>query len=610
MTAREAAAEAAADGIAMTFAPMLDVSRDPRWGRTAEGPGEDPWLAGQFAQAKVTGFQGNDLASATSLAAVAKHFCAYGPVTAGREYASVDISERSVREIHLPAFARAVSAGVAGVMPAFTDLAGIPMTANVALLRDCLRGELGFDGVLVSDYNAIAELIRHGVAADLAHAAACALIAGVDIDMMSDAYRKGLPVALERGLVSLADVDQAVRRVLRLKEQLGLFDDPYRRGSKPELEATLTRRRALAREVAARSLVLLKNANEVLPLPRDVRRIALIGPLADASAEMRGPWSLAAEAHGHVSVLEGLKASLPATELLHEPGVAIEDGSDAGIASAVERCATADVVLLCLGEAARMSGEAASRAEPRLPGHQSALARAVCERTRARGIPVIGVLFSGRPLVIPELAAQVDALIAAWFPGSEAGHGIADVLTGRTSPSARTPMSWPRSIGQVPVFFAERPGGRPENPKDPYTSRYLDVANEPLYPFGFGLSYGRCTLANLRVSPQRARESDTIEIAVDVTNEGGREAHETLFLFTHDPVASVARPVLELGGFAKIHLPPAQSGVARMTLPAAQLRFLGVDLRPVFEPGEMEILVGPCADRAKCLRSRIELVSG
>jgi beta-glucosidase len=608
MTAREAAAEAAADGIAMAFAPMLDVSRDPRWGRTAEGPGEDPWLAAQFAQAKVAGFQGANLASATQLAAVAKHFCAYGAVTAGREYASVDISERTLREVHLPAFAQAVAAGVAGVMPAFTDLAGIPLTANVALLRDCLRHELGFDGVLVSDYNAIAELIHHGVAADLPHAAACALAAGVDIDMMSDAYRKGLPVALERGLVSAQDIDRAVRRVLELKERLGLFEEPYRRGARPEGAAAIERRRSLARTAAARSIVLLKNANDVLPLAGSVRRIAVIGPLADAAEEMRGPWALAAQSHGHVSVLAGLRAGLPGTELLHAQGVPIEGLDDAGIAAAVQLCAGADAAVLCLGEAARMSGEAASRAEPQLPGKQLALAQAVCERARAAHMPVIAVVFSGRPLVVPELASQADALVAAWFLGSEAGHGLADVLTGRTSPSARTPMSWPQAVGQIPLFYAQRPSGRPADPKDYYTSKYLDVPNEPLYPFGHGLNYGRFTLANLRIAPERVRESDSVEIRVDLRNEGKHAAEETVLLFTHDKVASVARPVLELNGFGRITLRPGESGTMTLTLRAAQLRFLGTDLRPVYEPGEVEILVGPCADRSRLLAGRIVLV--
>jgi len=332
LTAREAAREGAADGLAMTFAPMLDVSRDPRWGRTAEGPGEDPWLGVLIARAKVLGFQGTDLAAADSLAAVAKHFCAYGPVAAGREYAPVDISERTLREVHLPAFAAAVAAGVVAVMPAFTDLAGIPMTAHTGLLRHYLREQLGFDGVIVSDYNAIAELMRHGVAADLADAGARALAAGVDIDMMSDAYRRGLPVALERGLVSIAQIDESVRRVLSLKERLGLFDDPYRRGAQPEPAAAIAQRRQLARAVGARAIVMLKNERAALPLAASVRRLGVIGPLAAAAAEMRGPWWAAGEAQTQVSVVAGLRGGLPGVEIVYAPGVAIEGDDRAGIA--------------------------------------------------------------------------------------------------------------------------------------------------------------------------------------------------------------------------------------------------------------------------------------
>ena len=322
-TAREAAQEAAADGLAMTFAPMLDVSRDPRWGRTAEGPGEDPWLGARIAEAKVHGFQGLDLSAANSLAAVAKHYCAYGPVMAGREYASVDISERTLHEVHLPAFAAAVRSGVAAVMPAFTDLAGIPMTANVALLQGWLRKKLGFDGVIVSDYNAIAELMHHGIAADLAHAAALALVAGVDIDMMADAYRRGLPEALHRGWVNMAQIDQAVHRVLTLKERLGLFDDPYRRGRIPQTAALVQARRSFSRQVASRSIVLLQNRNGVLPLA-DTATLAVLGPLADASAEMRGPWWGAADPQGHVTVLAGLRGMLSDARVRHSAGVDIQ----------------------------------------------------------------------------------------------------------------------------------------------------------------------------------------------------------------------------------------------------------------------------------------------
>ncbi|MDB6157554.1 MAG: glycoside hydrolase family 3 domain protein, partial [Gammaproteobacteria bacterium] len=334
LTAREAAKEGAADGLAMTFSPMLDVSRDIRWGRTAEGSGEDPWVSAQMARAKVRGYEGSDLASPDALAACAKHFCAYGPVLAGREYAPVDISERTLLEVHLPPFDAAVAAGVATIMPAFTDLDGTPMTANKELLRHHLREQLGFDGVLVSDYNAIAELMHHGIAADLPQAAALALDAGVDIDMMSDAYRRALPVALERGLVTMEQIDESVRRVLRLKERLGLFDDPYRRGSRPESQAALTHRRELARSVGARAIVMLKNDRETLPLRGTLRRVCVIGPLADAAAEMGGCWGAAGRAQDRVSVVAGLRQALPGAEIVHAAGIPFAGEDESGIASA------------------------------------------------------------------------------------------------------------------------------------------------------------------------------------------------------------------------------------------------------------------------------------
>jgi beta-glucosidase len=609
LTAQEAAKEGAADGLAMTFAPMLDVSRDPRWGRSAEGPGEDSWLAARIAEAKVHGFQGHDLGAKDVLAACAKHFCAYGPVTAGREYASVDISERTVREVHLPAFAAAVNAGVATVMPAFTDLAGVPMTANVELLQGWLRGKLGFDGVIVSDYNAVAELIHHGIAADLAEAATLALKAGVDIDMMADAYRRGLPVALSRGWVDMAEIDAAVRRVLTLKERLGLFDDPYRRGTVVEAAAAVAARRQLARAVGSRAIVMLKNAGDVLPLVKPALRLAVIGPLADASAEMRGPWWGAAPTDGQVTVLQGLQGLLSAAQVAHAAGVDIDGDSVAGIVPALQLCAQVDAIVLCVGEAATMSGEAASRAYLDLPGKQRVLAEAVFDHARSLGKPVIVVLFSGRPLVVPWLAEGCDALLAAWFLGSEAGNAIGDVILGRVSPSGRTPVSWARAQGQVPIFFGQRPTGRPADPKDHYTSKYLDVSNDPLFPFGFGLTYGRFTHSNLRVPQGNVAETDTIVVRVDVTNQGARAAEDTVFLFTHDRLASVARPVLELKAFAKIALGPGATGTVTLLLPAAELRFLGLNLTPVYEPGEVEILVGHCADRRQLLVGSINLAA-
>ena len=606
LTAREAAKEAAAAGLAMTFAPMLDIARDPRWGRSAEGPGEDPWVGMRMADAKVRGFQGDDLAAPIALAAVAKHYCAYGAATAGRDYASADISERTLREVYLPPFAAAVAAGVSAVMPAFNDLAGIPMTAHAALIKGWLRRRLGFNGVIVSDYNAVAELIRHGIAADLAQAAALALNAGVDIDMMGGAYRHGLPIALDRGWVASADIDEAVRRVLTLKWKLGLFDDPYRRGADPESDVALSVRRRLARAAAARSLVLLKNESNALPLPSGAR-VALIGPLADAPRDMRGPWAAAGGSDPDVTVLAGLGTALGEGQVLHAPGVDIAGDNLAGVAKALELCAQAHAIVLCLGESEAMSGEAASRAHPHLPGRQRYLAESVFERARALRKPVIVLVFSGRPLIVPWLTERADAVIAAWFPGSEAGNGIADVLTGRVSPSGRTPVTWARNLGQVPLFYAARPTGRPAAPNDHYTSKYLDSPNDPLFPFGHGLTYGRFVLSNLRLSKETLLESETLTVRVDVANEGPRTAEETVFLFTHDKLASVARPVLELKGFGKIKLEPGRSGTVTLPLAGGDLRFLGLDLEPVFEPGEVEILVGPCADRSKLLATTVHL---
>jgi beta-glucosidase len=606
-TAREAAIEGAADGLAMTFAPMLDVSRDPRWGRTVEGAGEDSWLVGQMAVAKVRGFQGADLAARDSLAACAKHFVAYAPVTAGREYASVDISERTLHEVHLPPFAAALNAGVATIMPAFTDLAGIPLTAHTGLLRDWLRQRMGFAGVIVSDYNAIRELLHHGVAEDMPHAAALALHAGVDIDMMADGYRHGLPIALERGLVSMEQIDTAVRRVLRLKEQLGLFDDPYGRCATVESAQTLARRRALARTVGAQSLVLLKNDHDVLPFRAPLRCLAVLGPLADAAAEMRGPWWAAGVGANHVSVLSGLRTALPECDVRYAPGVPIEADDTSGIAAAVALCAAADGILLCLGEAAVMSGEAASRVNPDLPGQQQALATAVRARAKQLRKPCAVVLFSGRPLTVAPLVNDSDAVIAAWFLGCEAGNAIADVVLGKVSPSGRTAISWPRAVGQIPVFFGERRSGRPANPDDRFTSKYLDCPNAPLFAFGHGLTYGRFRYSNLQVTPAAPTVRDTIQVQVDLTNEGTRSACETVFVFTHDVVASVSPPLLKLAGFGRLELAPGATGTVTVTLPAADLQVLNHDFKPVFEPGAVEILVGPRADRADLLVSTVQL---
>jgi beta-glucosidase len=416
-----------------------------------------------------------------------------------------------------------------------------------------------------------------------------------------------LPEALARGWVTMDEIDTAVRRVLSLKERLGLFEDPYRRGATPESAESVAARRRLARLAGCRALVLLKNDRDVLPLAGQDLRLAVIGPLADSSADMRGPWPGAAAPEGHVTVVQGLAGMLGVDRVLHAAGVAIEGDDMTGAAAALELCVHADAVLLCVGESASMSGEAASRAHLGLPGRQREFATAVFERARALHKPVIVVLFSGRPLAVPWLVEDADAVLAAWFLGSEAGNAIGDVLLGHASPCGRTPVTWPRAVGQVPIFFGARPGGRPDNPMDHYTSKYVDVPDEPLFPFGHGLSYGRFTCANLRVPREPVTQRETIVVRVDVSNEGARAAEETVFLFTHQRVASVSRPVLELRGFAKISLSPGETGTVSLLLPVAELQFLGLDLEPVFETGAVEILVGPCADRRRLLAGSIQL---
>lgn len=599
--ARAAALEAALDGVSLTFAPMLDVARDPRWGRIAEGPGEDPLVAEKFAQAKVRGFQGARLDAPGAIAATAKHFCAYGAATAGRDYAAVDISERALHEVYLPPFRAAVREGCAAIMPAFNSVAGVPMTAHVRLLRGYLRQELGFDGVVISDYTAISELVAHGVAGDLAEAAALALEAGVDMDMMSGAYLGHLPQALARGRVAMRDVDAAVRRVLRLKEKLGLFDDPYR--STPPEEGVAQAHRRLALEAARRAITLLSNEG-VLPLAAGLRRIAVVGPLADARAEMLGPWSAAGAAENCVTILEGLRAALPQCEIRFHPGVDIDGADTDGIASACALAAGADVVLLCLGESAGMSGEAASRASPGLPGRQNELA----EKILGVGAPVVAVLSSGRPLIAPALFEKAPAVVASWFLGDMAGHAIADVLTGRHNPSARLAVTWPRHVGQIPIFHAARSTGRPPNAADPYTSKYLDLPVEPQFPFGHGLSYSRVSLANLRVSRTAFGVGDAVEAMVDLRNEGPLASEETIFLFVHDLVARVARPLMELKAWEKTTLAPGECKTVAFTLTADDFSYPGENMERLVEPGDVEILVGLSADGGGLLKAGLRIL--
>jgi beta-glucosidase len=604
-TARVAAVEAADEGLTLVFAPMLDVSRDPRWGRISESAGEDPWLTCRLAEAKVRGLQGRDLRAPSAVAATAKHLAAYGAAMAGRDYAQVEVSERSLHEVYLPPFRASVDAGVATIMPAFTDLAGVPLTANTAVLRDLVRTRWGFDGVMISDYNAIAELIPHGIAGDVAEAAALALKAGVDIDLMASAYTKGLPAALDRGLIAVADIDAAVRRVLTLKARLGLFDDPYREGAAGVLDARARKaHREAARDAARRSIVLLTNRDGLLPVAPPPRRIAVLGPLADAREEMLGPWSGAGRADDMVTFLEGMREAWPHSEIGHAKGVDIDGDDMSGIPAAFDLARHADLVILCLGEARWMSGEAGCRARPGLPGRQAALADAVLES----GKPVVVLLSSGRPLTVSWLFERAGAVLATWYLGSEAGHAVADVLGGRWNPSGRLPVSWPVDVGQIPVFYARLPTGRPFDAGIRYTSKYLDIPNEPLFPFGHGLGYSRFALGNLRVDRTELRPGEAVSIEVDVANAGTVAGEETILLFVRDPVASVSRPVLELKGMTKVSLEGGRRGTARMTLTADALAFLGPDLEPRLEPGLFEFFVGPAASTNRLLKICVTLL--
>ncbi len=603
-TARVAAEEAADDGVALTFAPMIDVARDPRWGRIMESPGEDTWVARRMAEAKTRGFQGPDLAAPDSIAATAKHLCAYGAVTAGREYASGDVSERTLHEIYLPPFAAAASAGVAAMMPGFIDIAGMAMTSNAKLLQGWLRGVIGFGGVVISDYNAVAELLNHGVAADLVEASALALNAGVDIDMTSGAYVNSLAEALKRGLITMSTIEASVRRVLELKERLGLFDDPYGRGSARSQPSRAVERRALAREAARRAIVLMSHRTQVLPLSPKLGRIAVIGPLAAAPGEMLGSWASAGKPEEVVSILEGLKAALPQCQIDYAEGVDIAGDSTDGIPAALKLCREAEAVVLCLGEAAAMSGEAASRTDLGLPGRQRALAEAIL----GLGKPVVVTLSSGRPLTLPWLFERADAVLATWFLGCEAGHAVADVLTGKFNPTGRLPVSWPRHVGQVPIFYNERPAGRPYAPGVHYSSTYLDAPPTPQFAFGHGLSYSPFTLHDLRCTPSSVKAKDTAEVSISVHNGSAVDGEATLFLFVRDPVASVARPVLELKGLLKAVLAAGERKDVMWRFPVEDLSFIGQGLDRVLEPGRFEIHVGQSADPGDLVSAAIELV--
>lgn len=586
-SARIAAIEASAAGLHWTFAPMVDISRDPRWGRVMEGAGEDTWWGCRVAEARVRGFQGKGLGHTDAVAACVKHYAAYGAPTAGREYGTVDMSERFFREYYLPPYAAAVRAGAATVMTSFNDYDGVPATGSHYLLADVLRRELGFAGFVVTDYTAINEMVPHGVVRNEQEAGELALHAGVDMDMQGAVFQQFLKKSLDAGKVSVAQIDTAVRRILLLKYRLGLFENPYK-FCDPEREKRLllsAEHRAAARDMARKSIVLLKNERKALPLARTAR-IALVGPLADNKSELIGSWSAAGNAADCVSLLEGLRAASKGA-IWHAKGCDLEGDSRRGFAEAVALARRADVVVAAVGEAAYMSGEAASRTQLSLPGAQEALIEALA----ATGKPVVVVLMNGRPLAIPHVVERATALVEAWWLGTEAGNALADVLFGDYNPSGKLPMTFPRSVGQIPIFYNEKNTGRPFDPNSKWTSKYIDAPNSPLFPFGFGLSYTTFEYSTPTASARTFRAGDTLRISAVVRNTGERAGTEVVQLYVRDLVGSVTRPLRELKGIQRIYLQPGESQTVTFNLTEADLRFYRRDMTFGSEPGEFDIFI-------------------
>ena len=599
--ARVAAIEASANGLHWTFAPMVDMARDGRWGRIVEGAGEDVYLACLLAAARVRGFQGSDLSAVGALLATAKHFVAYGAVEGGRDYAPADVSNRALLEYYFPPFRAAVDAGAASVMAAFNEVDGIPMHANRELIRGVLRKQWGFEGIVVSDYTGIRELVAHGVAGDDRQAGVSALDAGVDIDMVSAIYGRELPSAVRSGAVDSRLVDEAVRRVLNAKAALGLFERPYRNcdPARARVQNLSKPHRAAAREAARKSMVLLKNEQQTLPFSKGLRSIAVIGPLDDDRRSMLGSWAPTGEAADAVTALEGIKAAI-------EPGALVTDVSGAGpdgVARAVAAAHDADAVILCLGEDWDMSGEARSRVSLDLAPEQEALARAVIEL----GKPTAVVLFTGRPLSINWLAEHAPAILVAWYPGVEAGHALADLIFGDFSPSGRLPVTFPRAVGQIPIHYDHKNTGRPPNATEQNTSKYIDAPWTPLYVFGHGLTYSKVRYEDLRLGRTQIPATGQLDVVVTVANLGSRTVEEVVQLYLRDEVASVTRPVKMLRRFTRVRLSPGSSEQVLFTLTPEDFTFYGCDLRPVIEAGDFTVSVGGSSDTV--LDARFTIVS-
>lgn len=597
-SARIAAVEASAEGLHWTFAPMMDIARDPRWGRICEGAGEDTFLGTLIAIARVKGFQGEDLSAVDTILACAKHFVAYGAAQAGRDYSTTDLSERELWNTYLPPFKGAVDAGVATFMSAFNDLNGIPCTGNKYILTDILKDKWGFYGFVVSDYTSVNEMIPHGIAADEKEAGELAFNAGLDMDMQGAVYYNYMKEMLDEGKISIEQIDESVKRILEMKYRLGLFQDPYRYCDLKRQEEELMKPEFLeeARSTARKSIVLLKNENQVLPITKDIKTIALIGPLADDKKNLIGSWSAAGNWEKAVSLMEGIKEKVsPETEILYAKGCEIEGDDTSGFAEALEIAEKADVIVAVVGEGAYMSGEAASRSCLDLPGVQKELLMEL----KKTGKPIVMVLMNGRPLTITWEDENMDAILETWFLGTEAGLAIADVLFGDYNPSGKLTVTFPKSVGQIPIYYNMKNTGRPMDPDNKYTSKYLDIENSPLYPFGYGLSYTTFEYSPVSLDKKEIGLNDTLTVTVTVKNTGSYDGEETVQLYVRDLVGSITRPVKELKGFKKVFIPAGEEKTVTFELSAKDLAFYGKDLTFGAEKGDFKVFVGTNSEKVK-----------
>jgi len=584
-----AAKEASASGIRWTFAPMVDIARDARWGRIAEGSGEDPFLGSILAAARVRGFQGKDLSDPETVVACPKHYVAYGAAEAGRDYNTVDISEKTLREIYLPPFHAAVNAGAGTLMSAFNDLNGIPASANSLTLTKILRNEWGFKGFVVSDWNSVGELITHGVAANAAQAAKDAITAGVDMDMEGGIYLSSLAQLVRDGSLPEATVTEAARRVLRIKYRLGLFEHPY---VDPERErsAILSKENvAAARDAAGKCIVLLRNEKNLLPLRKSLRSIAVVGPLANDKNAPLGPWSGDGRRENVVTVLEGIKAKLgQGTKIEYAKGCDVTGTSTDGFAEAVKIAKEAEVAIVVIGESADMSGEAGSRASLDLPGRQNEFVQKVFET----GTPMVMVLMNGRPLSLTWATANVPSILETWFLGIQAGNAVADALFGDVNPGGKLPVTFPFTVGQEPIYYNHLNTGRPPS-SNKWTSRYIDAPATPLFPFGFGLSYTKFSYSDLQLNSKTMSKDGQITVGAAIENTGSLAGDEVVQLYIRELVASTSRPLKELKGFRRVTLAAGEKKRVEFTLKAEQLRFYDRNMQYVVEPGMFKVWIGP-----------------